>query len=445
MIHPTVTHIRATLALSLPLIGSHLAQMGIQITDTVMLGWYAVPALAAVVLAGSLFFVLFIVGSGFAWAVMPIVARAVAGGRARRVRRVTRMGMWLSVAFGVAVMPLMWWSGPLFLALDQPPGVAADAQAYLRIAGFGIFPALLVMVLKSYLSALERAQVVLWATVLGAVANAGANYALIFGNLGAPELGIRGAAIASIATQTVMLIALSVYAARALPQHELFARIWRADWPAFAQVFRLGWPIGLTSLSESGMFTAATILVGWLGTVPLAAHGVALQLASLSFMLQVGLSQAATVRAGAALGRNSRPDLVRGAQVALVLSVVFALMGAVAFIAMPETLILGFIDPDDPARPAIIVLGTALLIQAALFQLADGQQVVVLGLLRGVQDTRAPMWMAALGYWGVGVPAGWALAFPMGQGAVGVWQGLVLGLAVAAVLLHLRFWRRHAA
>lgn len=441
MTQTTTDHIRATLTLALPLIGSHLAQMGIQITDTVMLGWYSVPALAAVVLAGSLYFVIFIVGTGFAWAVMPIVAKAVAGGRARRVRRVTRMGMWLSVAYGAALLPMMWWSDPLFRAIGQQAETAALAQEYLRIAGFGIFPALLVMVLKSYLSALERAQVVLWATVVAGLANAGANYALIFGHLGAPELGVRGAAIASILTQGVMLVALAIYAAWVLPEHTLFARIWRADWPAFFQVFRLGWPIGLTSLSEAGMFTAATIMVGWLGTVPLAAHGVALQLASLSFMLQVGLSQAATVRAGAAQGRKSPQDLIRGAQVSILLSVVFAALGALAFVTIPETLISGFVDPQDPALPAIMVAGTALLVQAALFQLADGQQVVVLGLLRGVQDTRVPMWLGALGYWGIGVPAGYALAFPLGQGAVGVWQGLVIGLIVAAALLHWRFWR----
>ena len=175
-------HARALMVLGLPLIGSHLAQMALHVTDTVMLGWYSVDALAAVVLGASSFFILFILGSGFAIAVMPMVAAALGRGDEAQVRRDTRMGMWLSILFGLGVYPVFWWSGPILLALGQDPLIAGMAEDYMRIAGAGMIPALLVMVLKSYLSALERAGVVLWATLAGVAVNIAVNWALIFGN-----------------------------------------------------------------------------------------------------------------------------------------------------------------------------------------------------------------------------------------------------------------------
>ena len=210
----------------------------------------------------------------------------------------------------------------------------------------------------------------------------------------------------------------------------------------FAEVFRLGWPIGLTMLSETGLFAASAVMMGWLGTVPLAAHGIALQLASMTFMLHLGLSNAATVRAGNAFGRTDWPHMARGGLVALVLSALIALVTIVVFVAYPEPLIGVFLDPEDPARAEIIVAGVVLLILAAVFQLVDGAQVIALGLLRGAQDTRAPMVLAAVSYFGVGLPGAYILGFPMGWGGPGIWVGLVLGLAVAAVLLNHRFWLR---
>ncbi|MHA7828480.1 MAG: MATE family efflux transporter, partial [Roseovarius sp.] len=206
-------HARATLGLGLPLIGSHVAQFAITLSDALMLGWYSVEALAAEVLGGTLFFVLFIMGSGFAWAVMPMVASARAAGDETQIRRVTRMGAWASILFGLATLPLMVLSGPIFHALGQDARISALAGQYLAIMGWGILPALLVMVLKSYLAALERTQVVLWITVAAVGLNVVVNHALIFGNWGFPELGVRGAAIASLTVNTASLIALAIEAA----------------------------------------------------------------------------------------------------------------------------------------------------------------------------------------------------------------------------------------
>jgi multidrug resistance protein, MATE family len=283
--------------------------------------------------------------------------------------------------------------------------------------------------------------VVFWVLVVAAVVNAAADYVLIFGHFGAPELGIRGAAIASALTFATSFLAMAVYAVRTLPEHELFVRFWRPDWPVFARVFRLGWPIALTNLSEVGLFAASAFMVGLLGTVELAAHGVALQIASVTFIFHVGLSSAATIRVGAAWGRRDREGQRRAAVAATWLSAVIVVLTVVLFVSAPRSLVGVFLDPADPAAPAVLALGAHLLALAALFQVADAGQVMALGFLRGMQDTRTPMVLAAISYWAVGMPISLFLTFVLGLGVTGVWLGLVAGLSLACVLLMLRFWR----
>jgi MATE family multidrug resistance protein len=435
-------HSRALLVLGVPLVGSHLAQFAISLTDTLMLGWYGVEELAALVLAGACFFIFFIVGSGFAWAVMPMVASYVSAGDDQQVRRVTRMGLWLSILYGLVVTPALLFSETIFLVIGQDPELSRLAGQYLSIVVIGFIPNLLIMVLKSYLAALERTQVVFWITVSTALLNAALNYALIFGNWGFPELGVRGAAIASVILQVVGFLALVVYVSIATPQYALFQRFWRPDWEAFGQVFRLGWPIGLTNLAEMGLFTASTIMVGWIGKLELAAHGIALNISSATFMVHVGLSQAATIRVGQYYGRRERMLIRETAVTAYTLSALVAGATILVFLILPEPLIGAFVDSNDIDRPAIIAIGVALLAVAAVFQLVDAAQVMSLSMLRGIQDTGVPMIHAAISYWLVGAPAAYFAAFKMGLGAVGVWLGLVVGLGCAGVLLSLRFWRR---
>ncbi|MFD3191792.1 MATE family efflux transporter [Sedimentitalea sp. HM32M-2] len=435
-------HLRAILILGLPLIGGHLAQFAITLTDTVMLGWYGVAELAAVTLAGSYFFVLFILGAGFALAVMPMVAAADGSGDETSVRRITRMGLWLSLAYALAAMPLMIWAGPILQMLGQTEEVSALGARYLQLAGWGLFPALVVMVLKSYLAALERTQIVLWITIAAALSNALANYVLIFGNWGAPQLGITGAAIASILTQLISLAAVVTYSVLALPQHSMFQRLWRPDWEMMGRVFRLGVPIGLTTVSEVSLFSASALMMGWLGTLPLAAHGIVVSVASCTFMVHLGLSNVATIRAGNAYGRQDRGHMVRGAKAVTALSLGFALLSILLFLALPEPILSLFMEADNPQRQDILGIGVGLLAIAALFQLVDGAQAIALGLLRGVQDTKVPMMVAALSYWGVGIPSSYILGFVLEMRGAGVWLGLVFGLACAGLFLMARFWRQ---
>lgn len=437
------TNARAVLVLGLPLIGSHVAQFLLHVTDTIMLGWYGVLDLAAGALGATVFFTFFTLGMGYANAVMPMVASHAASDADTEVRRVTRMGIWLSLAFAALILPLFVWSAPILALLGQQPEVADLAGAYLAIVGLGLGPALVVMVLKSYLAALGRTQVVLWVTVVAVFVNIGFNWVFIFGNLGMPAMGARGAAVASVLVQIVTVVVLCLYAALlpALRRYTLFVRFWRPDWGALRAVHRLGLPIGLAMLAETGLFAASALMMGWISAQALAAHSIALEITALFFMIHMGLSNAATVLVGRARGRGDMDALRAAARAAVILSMGVALATMALYLFGGELLVGVFLRPDEPQRDVIVPLGVTLLLVAALFQLADGGQAMAMGLLRGIQDTRMPMVIAAVSYWLVGVPLGYALAFPLGWEGVGLWLGMVAGLGVAASALMLRFWR----
>lgn len=435
-------HARAIWKLGLPLILSNMAQFAIHMTDTIMLGWYDVTALAAVTIGSTMFFVTFIVGAGFSQAVTPLVAEAAEEGDEQRARRVTRMGIWLSAIYGLVVTIPFFWAETILLAMGQEPAVAAMGHLYLQIVIWQMVPALIVWTLKAFLAALEHTAVILWATLGTAALNVLVNYLLIFGNWGFPELGITGAAIASLSVNIFAVFLLVAYILWKLPAYALFRNLWRSDIEIMSRVFRLGWPIGLTSLAEGGLFSASAVMMGWIGALELAAHGIAIQLAGLTFMVHIGFSQAATVRAGRALGRRDEDGLRRGGATAIALSAAYAVATSGLFLLIPDALVGLFVDPSDPDRATLIRIGAALVMVAALFQLVDGLQVLALGLLRGVQDTTVPMIMATVSYWIIGLPASYVLAFPLGLGAVGLWLGLVIGLGLAALTLLWRFWGR---
>ncbi|SMG24740.1 MATE family efflux transporter [Paracoccus sp. J56] len=438
-----IPHLRATLALGLPLVGSHLARMAIHVADTVMMGWYGVTELAALVIAVSFFNILFFLGMGFGIGVMGLIATAIARGDEVEVRRSARMALWLSVIYAVLVLPAMWYSGPILLAVGQKPDVAQLAQDYLRIEGVGLIAVLCQLTLNSYLAAMERTQVVLWITLAGLPVVIFLNWVLIFGNMGMPEMGVRGAAIAAVVVQYVGLLAIAAYAAW-LPvarKYRLFQRFWRPDRTEMRAVFLLGLPIGLTMVAEGGLFVGSNVMMGWIGTRELAAHGIALQLASLTFMLHLGMSNAATVRVGQAKGRGDALGMRDAGITVTVVSAVIAVLAVAAFELFPRQLVGLYLDATHAETPAIIEIAAALLFYAGLFQLTDAMQVIGLGLLRGVQDTRVPMVIAAVSYWLVGIPVAYGLAFIAGIGPAGLWLGLVAGLTCAAVLLMRRFWR----
>jgi len=437
------SHIRASVILGIPLVGSHLAQMLTHITDVVMLGWYSVEALAAVILASQVYFVIFLVGSGFAFAITPMCATAIGALDDRQVRRSVRMGSWIVTLYGFIFSVPLWFLKPILIALGQQADLAGIAQEYTRIAIIGLFPGLWIMVLKSYLSALERAQVVLFATLMAAVANIGFNYLLIFGNLGFPELGAKGAAWASVLTVSLSFLFLLVYAhiLPALKKYELFLNPLKFDSEAFVETFKLGWPISLTLLAETSMFSAATIMVGWSGTVALAAHGIVLQITSIGFMVPLGISNVGTIRGGRALGNKDKLHLKRVATVVFWGAFAVSLVSLVLYLTAPHFLMRLFLDPNEPDLNAIVEIGVLLLFISAAFQIVDAMQVAALGMLRGIKDTTVPMVLAIFSYWMIGIPSAYFLGFWFDYGAQGVWGGLVVGLSLAAFTMIYRYMR----
>ncbi|MEO1550412.1 MAG: MATE family efflux transporter, partial [Pseudomonadota bacterium] len=423
-----------------------LAQVAIGITDTLMVGRLGAEPLAGMVLGAQLFFGLYLFGSGFTYGVLPLAANAVGARDSRALRRSIRMGLWVLMAFSALGLPVLYFSTPIFLALGQDPDVVAIAAAYLRITCLALPLGMIFMVLRAYLSALEAARAVLYASIAGALINVVLNYMLIFGNWGAPALGVEGAAIASVGTHGMMLaVALWVVLRRTdAAEHALFARLWRADWEYFWKVLTLGAPIGATLLAEVGLFSGSAIVMGWIGTLELAAHGIALQIISVLFMLPYGLSQACTVRFGLwdGSGPGAGAAMRRIAVLALGITLALSLAAALLFWVLPEPLVRLFLDASDPETPQVIAIGVMLLLVAAAFQLADSVQVVSAGLLRGLKDTTWPMVYAIISYWAIGLPAAYVISIPMGFGPPGVWAGLALGLTVAAATLTHRLWVR---
>ena len=427
--------------LGMPLIGGLLVGFAIHVTDVLMLGRYSVMALAQVTIATQVVFIFYIIGTGFAGAVLPMVAKAAKQHNYKRVRRVTRMGLWLSCLLGGALIIVMWYAKPLLLMLGQDQTVTQGAQDYLRIAGFGLIPALCALVLRNYLTAQEHTSIIFWLSVITLLANIIINYLLIFGNFGFPELGVRGAAIASLLVQLILLLGFILYIQYYFAAQGIFRRLWRADWGAIIAVTKLAVPISLTMLAEVGLFTASTFMMGVLGVVELAAHSITLQLAALVFMVHLGLSQAATVRVGQAWAHNNVALMKTTARAALLLSVFTSCFVIVLFVSLPVPLLSLFLDSSANQRSEIIQLGIIFMAMAAAFQFVDGAQAIALGVLRGVQDTKRPMFIAALSYWGIGVSISFVLGFMTPLGAIGIWLGLLAGLSGAAVLLWHRYIR----
>jgi MATE family multidrug resistance protein len=436
-------HAGATLSLGLPLIGAQLAQVAIGTTDAVMVGWLGARELAAVTLGGAAFFVVLMFGAGFAFALIPMVAQASAKGDHDAMRKAVRSALAVVLVYATAMMPLLWFIEPILLAVGQEAEIAAMTAGYVNIMQWSLYPALIVMVLRSFFSGIQWPRVVLLATLAAAGLNVAFNYALIFGNWGFPRLELQGAAIASVLS---VLVSLAVLVVRlewtvSLRQLSLFSALHQPDNGALREILRHGFQISLTIIAEIGLFTAASTMMGWLGAAQLAAHGIALQLASLVFMIPLGLSNAAAVRVGEshALGRYA--DVRRAALTVIAMSVAVSTLSAVAFLAIPNFLVSLFLDPRNDDAAQVLAHGVVLLAMAASFQLVDGMQALAAGLLRGLKDTARPALIAVFSYWGVGFPAAYFLGFPAGFGGPGVWAGLAFGLAVAAALLTLRFFR----
>ncbi len=434
-------HIRATLALGIPLIGAQLAQLGIDTTDVVIVGQLGAEKLAAMVLAGQFLFTVFILGSGISIAAMPMVAQAFGAGDVRAIRRSMRMALWASIGYWLVALPIYFHGERILLLLNQKPEIAALAGGYIRIAAFAMLPGLLFLVLRSLVSAVGRAGVILWATLATLVLNGVLAYGLVLGHFGFPALGMTGAAIASVTVQVSGLLFLIAYIQLIETRdYEIFVRFWRPDWHALIEVIKLGLPIGITVLAEVSLFTAASLMVGSIGTLELAAHGISLQLASIAFMIPLGLSQAATVRVGTAHGRGDYQGVVRASITVLAIAAIIAIIGGALLILHPVYFASFYVNSASPETPALLRIATNLIIVAGIFQLVDGMQAIASGLLRGLKDASVPMVLALIAYWPIGFGLAWVFAFPLGYRELGVWFGFMVGLGASCLFLCSRYY-----
>jgi MATE family multidrug resistance protein len=437
--------LRATMGLAWPLILSNLTMALIQATDVVLMGWLGPHPLAASALGLNLTFVLILLGIGVVAASSPMIATAL-GRRAsavRDVRRSFRQACWVAMCIAMVSWAVLWNAEPIILQLGQEPALARDAQLFLRGYMWSILPFLLFQAMRNFLSALERPAWIFIVSAAGIVLNAIVSWSLIFGRLGMPELGIFGGGLGSSIVWTFLTVALGlvIVTDRKFRRFHLFGRFWRADWPRFRHIWRLGLPIGLTMAFEGAVFGAAAYLMGLIDAASIAAHAIALQIAALSFMVPLGLGQAATVRVGRAVGRQDRDGIALAGWTAWVLGVGFMAVMALVMWIIPRDLVTLFLE-DVPANARVIDLGVSFLVVAAAFQIVDGAQVVGAGMLRGLHDTRVPMLFALVGYWVVGLGVGVGLAFPGGWQGVGIWTGLATGLGVVAVLMLARWTMR---
>ena len=431
--------IRALLLLAGPLVLGNLAQMAIHTTEVIILGRYDVQALAAAALAVNLYFACGTFGMGLMTAASPMIA-AERGRRkhsVRDIRRTVRQGMWVALTVCLPIWAVLWNAEQLFLLMGQQPDLARDAGQFMRIAMWGLLPWLLQFVLRMYVSALERPIWGVFVTLCGVAMNLVACWALVFGNLGFPELGLKGAAIANLVANCTLfaVMALVVTQVRAFRRYRLFGRFWVADWGRYLALFKLGLPIAVTFAFEVAIFSSAAFLMGLISRDSLAAHAVAIQIASFAFMVPFSLSQAATVRVGLHHGARDAQAAARAGWAALGLGVLAACLMSAIMALIPGALVGLFIDPADASAAPAFALALSFLLVAAIFQLVDAVQAVGAGVLRGLQDTRWPMLFAAFGYWVVGMGTAWFFAFRLGWDGVGVWIGLAAGLAVVSVLM----------
>jgi multidrug resistance protein, MATE family len=442
---PWRAEVSAMLALAWPLILSNLTMTLISATDVVLLGRLGARELAAAALGLNLNMALTIFSLGLVYAAAPMMASEIGrkSNSVRDVRRTFRQSLWAIVTIVIPMWLVLWHTEAIMLAFGQEPELAKGAGQFIHGYQWSMLPFLMFQAMRSFLAALERPGWVLAVSVVGILLNAMISWALIFGKLGLPALGLFGAGLGTSIVWTLMMLALGlvIMIERRFRRYHLFGKFWRPDWARYRAVWRLGLPIAITLGFEAGVFAAAVWLMGLINADSVAAHTIALQIASMTFMVPMGLAQAATIRVGIGYGRKDDSAIHRAGWVAFVMGVGFMALMALTLLLFPGFLIGIFIDRSLAENARVVELAASFLLVAAVFQIADGAQVVGAGMLRGLHDTRVPMFFALFGYWVIGIGVGTGLAFWGGLEGVGIWIGLASGLAVVGLLM---LWRWQA-
>ncbi|MCB2076433.1 MAG: MATE family efflux transporter [Novosphingobium sp.] len=445
---PLRTELAATVRLAVPLAAANLLQMAVYAIDVIFVARLGQAQLAASSLGVSLFALLTWGMSGLTGAVAPLIASEL--GRkpnaVREVRRSLRMALWLAVICGLFGMTVCAFGTQIMLATGQDPEIAGLAGGFISVLSFSIIPMVISNVLRIFVSTMGRAGFATAITALAIVVNALGNWVFVFGNLGAPRLGLNGSALSSIITSVVMAAAyvVAIQSDRRMRRYRVFGRFWRPEWSRLREIVKIGTPIAVTVIAEAGLFSSAAFLMGRIGAAELAAHTIALQIASFAFQVPFGISQAATIRVGYHFGASNPDGIARAGWVAIAVGAGFMAMSALVMLAAPRAIVSAYVDVEAPQNALMVAFAIQYLGIAAAFQLFDGIQTVTAGALRGLQDTRTPMFIALAGYWLAGFSTASVLGLATPLEGVGVWIGLAVGLVFAAAFLLLR-WRRRDA
>ena len=430
-----------TIRLALPIALTQLGQIAMMTTDLALLGRLGDHVVAASALGHTLLFAAFVLGMGLVSAVAPLAAQAFGARNPRMVRRALRVGLWAATMLGIPLSIVQLFGHEILLALGQTEQAASLAARYLYGLAWSLIPAWWFIALRGFMGAVNRPEPGLWITLAAIPANALLAYTLIYGHFGMPKLDLLGAGIATTTINIGMCTAAIwvCYAQRPFRKFRVLGNFWRPDWPLFRRLIIIGAPIAGTFALEYGVFAAAGLLMGWISTRALAAHQIALTIASIMFMVPFGISMAATVRVGHAVGRRDSPGTRSAGFTAIALGIAFmttmTLIVSVTREFLP-ILFLGTITPDNAPTAA---LAATLLVVGSSFFIADGVQTVAAGALRGLNDTRVPLLFSAICFWLIGFTACYGLGFTLDFGAFGIWAGLSLSVIIYAVLLVARF------
>ena len=433
---PISTEIRATLGVAAPLAAANLAQMAMSITNTIMVGHLGAAPLAAAGLGGVLYFMLLMLCQGVLTSVAPLAAHAIGADDHPTAGRVAGAGLVVAAALALPVIVILTVLPSLLVLLGYEPGLAAGIGDYLHMIRWGAPAFLGFAVLRFLLVASFRTRIVMLVPLIAIPINAALNWVLIFGHFGMPALGSAGSGCATAIVQWLMLVCFAGYML-AMPAR-MPVRLALRVLSEIPRILRLGLPIGALLGLEVGLFAITGVVMGLLGADALGAHQLVLNVASLTFMVPLGIGQAATVRVAYQLGLGIPAAARRAAYIAIALGAGFMCLTAVILLSLPRTLASAYVAIDDPANGALLAIAVQLFVIAAVFQIFDGVQVIAVGALRGYRDTAVPMLIAAIGYWAIGFVGSWLLAFPLGLGPIGLWLGLALGLFVVATALMVR-------
>jgi MATE family multidrug resistance protein len=435
---------RTILGISLPLTAAYVAEMGMVITDMIIVGRLGSNELAAVGLAGDWFWVLLLIGMGVISIVGVIAAQCLGAGDDQGVVAAGEQGMIAATITSIPVMACTWYLGPVLGWAKQDPEIVRLITDYAHVLTWAVLPALWFVVLRQYITALARSAAIGWITALALILNVALNYTLVYGKFGLPALGVTGAGLGTTIVNWVMFLALVVHVKSSphFAAHRLKIMPLHVDRVVLGDIFRLGIPISLTQFLNGAMFTVAAVVVGIISAATLAAQQIVYSVLYLSLSAAAALGDAVRVRVAYGIGRRSVDASSQSAYISFALAFVTTLIAALVLWIAPRALVGIFLDTADPENAAVLEISVALSVYAGMFLLLDGVLMVVANAIRGLRDTRSPLWISLAGYWAVGLGSGVALCFPLGYGAEGLWWGLVAGVLFSNILMYWRFTRR---